>query len=924
VIEPDQVEVVAGAEQLFTATVQNVATSELQWSASGGEITATGTTATWTAPASPGTYRITATSVSDPTQKATATALVIEPDEPPTVGFNAYRGTAATLPAGIFVAGEDGEGNLVGEGFDPFTGVSDLADSDASFDGFGAFTNGGGAYSFGVRERGEADLREARIFLRYPNTAGEHIVGFDIDFDLEVWLKGERANRVRLKFNTGTDGFSEIPDIVSVTNPRGRATGAAIGTTLDGTLPENRARVSTRFVLADIPDGFGGMIGSLAPGDTGFFRWQYSNADGDAGTLRSALALSNIRITPIYGDPAPPTSSAPPVFSHGAGFYTEPFKLRLSSPQPTAVSYYTVDGSVPDPDRVMDDGEWATLPVATRARTFVYTEPIDLARLAERADEISLIPTGDAVASHAWRAPLGESYKGTTLRALVVANSIPSEQVARTYFITPHGSGRYTLPVLSIATDRSNLFDHDRGIYIPGATGENYNYRGDDWERPVHLELFEGGRRVVAQDAGVSIHGGYTRQYAQKGIRLSARAEYGTSRFTHRFFESKPEREFKRMIVRAAGHDNGRARLRDAALQTLVQHLPFETQHYQPVIVFINGEYWGLHEFRDRYDDHHIGIRYGLDRSQIVIMEDNASYAGGDWAGRDDYGEFLARITSGALQSWEEIDAEMDLDGYLDYLITEMYSANTDWPHGNIKYWRYRGPAESGNSFTDGRWRWLMYDVDWTFGYNSSIETNMVDFLLVSEERPERAWSRVFIRELLARPEVRHEFLQRLAVHLETTFRPDRVRAHLDSIARMIEPEIEEQVRRWTYPASFATWRSEVDKALAFAAGRPASFRQHTEEHFAEVTGTAELEIAGIVEGRGVALHTIPLSQWTPGVRISGGSWTGELFTGIPVVLRAEGVDLRAAVLSGGVTEVRQSQGELSFVMTGAARVELP
>jgi hypothetical protein len=669
-----------------------------------------------------------------------------------------------------------------------------------------------------------------------------------------------------------------------------------------------------------MPDG--GVIGSLAPGDTGYFRWQYSNAEGDEGELRSALALSDISVVPVYGEAPAPSASPPPNFSHKAGFYAEPFQLTLSSARSGAVIYYTVDGSVPDPARVMDDAGWAALPVETRARTFAYTQPIDLAPLAARADEITLIPTGDRIASRAWREPLGNSYKGTVVRALVVVNSKASAERVQTYFITPRGHNRYTLPVVSLATDRANFFAPDLGIYVPGLTGENYNYRGDEWERPVHVELFErGGRRVLAQDAGVSIHGGYTRMFAQKALRLSARGEYGTSRFAHRFFASKEEREFKRIIMRAAGHDNARAHLRDAALQTLVQHLSFETQHYQPLILFINGEYWGLHDFRDRYDDHHLALRYGVDRGSIALFEDDASVITGDAADAAAYQDLVRRIGNGTLGTAEAVARELDLDGYLDYVITQMYAANTDWPHSNIKYWRYKGASQAGNPATDGRYRWLMFDVDWTFGYNSSIETNMVEHLLTSPLEP---WARELLRGLLEIPAVRREFLQRTAVHLATTFEPGRVRAHIDSLAQVIEPEIEEQIRRWTYPASLADWQGEVNRMLAFAAGRPASSRRHLSDYFAEVSGMAELQVAGIRESQGLVLHTVPLSPRTPGVRIVGGSWAGELFTGVPVVLRAAGADLTKAVVSGGVADVVRSPGEVSFVLTGAARVELP
>jgi hypothetical protein len=849
----------------------------------------------------------------------------VTPQLPPQPSLDSFRGTMATLPAGYLVAGEDGGGVAVGEGFNPFTGVSDLqGDPRGSFDGFGAFTNGGASYSFGMRERGEADLRQARLFLRYVNTATKHVIGFDVAFGVEVWLRGERANRIRLKFNTGADGFDGLPDIVSVDNPRGRAEGGAIGELVDGTLAENRTEVRVRVLLSELGDGEGRVIGSLAPGDTGYFRWQYSNADGDRGALRSALAVSGVRVAPILGSPPSEATGSPLQFSHTAGFYTKAFQLSLSSSLTGATIFYTVDGSEPDSARVITNSEWERLPVGERERTLVYTGPIDLGKLAARPYEIASIPTTTGSGGDGdWWEPQGPGYRGTVIRARAIGKGRDSGVQTRSYFIAPEGRRRFSLPVLSLATGNAGLFGAATGIYVPGVSGANYDQRGAEWERPAHVEYFEvDGSRAVAQDAGVRIHGAYTREVPRKSLRLYARSEYGESRFRHRFFASKEEDEFKRLLVRNGGNDHNNALLRDAALQTLVQHLPFETQHYQPVILFINGEYWGIHDLRDRLDDHHLSIRHGIGREEIVLVKDGSDLQAGDPADLARWQEFNDRAGAGALRTRAEFEAEMDVDGYLDYAIAEMYAGNYDWPFNNIMHWRYKGgaPGGGGDPALDGRWRWLMYDVDFSFGLYESKEVDMVAHLL---REGAGHWSRHLFRGLMGVPEIRAEFLQRAAVHLETTFHPDRVRAHVDSLARLLEPEIEEHTRRWRRPATKADWEINVQRMRDFAAERPDRFREHLRAGFAEVTGLAPLTIAGVTPGDGLTLHTVPLTAGAPGGFRRNRMWTGRLFTGIPVVLRAASLDLRAAQVSGRVSEVRRAAGELSFIMEGPVRVTL-
>jgi hypothetical protein len=627
---------------------------------------------------------------------------------------------------------------------------------------------------------------------------------------------------------------------------------------------------------------------------------------------------------PDSGSPPSQATSSPLHFSQKAGFYEKAFQLSLSSSLEGATIFYTVDGSVPDSARVMPDSVWERLPVEERERTLIYEAPIDLGELAAQPGEIASIPTSGRRSGDDddWLEPQGPLYRGTVIRARAIGEGGDSGVRTRSYFIAPGGRRRFSLPVLSLATGNAGFFSTETGIYVPGASGENYQGRGEEWERPAHLEYFEvDGSRPVDQDAGVRIHGGFTRQYSRKSLRLYARSEYGESRFTHRFFASKEEDKFKRLIVRNGGNDHNGALFRDAALQTLVQHLPFETQHYQPVIVFINGEYWGIHGLRDRYDDHHLSIRHGIGRDEIVLLENNADVSAGDLMDANRWREFNERAGAGALRSRAEFDVEMDVDNYLDYAISQIYAANLDWPHNNIMYWRYKGPPRGDEApELDGRWRWLMYDVDFSFNSNSSKETNMIGHLLGDTREP---WSRHLFRGLMGVPEIRDEFLQRAAVHLETTFRPDRVRAHIDSLARLLEPEIEEHIRRWQRPATKADWELNLLWMRAFADERPDRLREHLQSGFAAVTGEAVLTIAGVAGDDGLTLHTVPLTAGAPGVYLKNQTWTGRLFTGIPVVLRATGSDLSAAWVNGRVSDLRRAADELSFIMEGPVKVTL-
>src|SRR5699024_11829464 len=127
-------------------------------------------------------------------------------------------------------------------------------------------------------------------------------------------------------------------------------------------------------------------------------------------------------------------------------------------------------------------------------------------------------------------------------------------------------------------TDPDNLFDEETGIY----TDENATNRGSDWERPVHLDFFEAdGNLALEQELGVRIHGGFTRSFNQKSLRLYAKSEYDSNEYmSYDFFNGLGRmngkgsvKEFKRLILRNSGNDWNQTMFNDALMQSLIEPL---------------------------------------------------------------------------------------------------------------------------------------------------------------------------------------------------------------------------------------------------------------------------------------------------------------------------------------------------------------
>lgn len=645
--------------------------------------------------------------------------------------------------------------------------------------------------------------------------------------------------------------------------------------------------------------------------------------------LPACSGLSDPELTERPDEPVDPSHDEPlrVELSQGARFYDAGFGLELRANAEDAVIFYTTDGSLPDPESALAVLDGEATPVANRSATLSYEGPIQLTELIAAPNDLSEIPTTVIAGARAWKAPRGLVQKAAVIRAVAVRGQEVSKVVSGTYFIDQRERERYSLPVVSLMTDRAGFFDEESGIYVTGADSEQPNYaqRGADWERVAHLELFDtANARPVAQAVGVRIHGDTTRRFPQKSLRLYARGEYGESHLQHRFFPTKDQDQFKRLVLRNGGNDWSSTLLRDATLHALVSHLPLATQHAQPAVVFINGEFWGIHHFRDRLDEHHLELHYGAERSQVTILEADHQEIQLDVGNEEDrsaYVQFLAGLDAGVPSTPESIDEHIALSELLDYTIVQCYAGNSDWPGNNIRWWRYGGPRGLQTSGPlDGRWRWLLYDVDRSFGADSSLAFDMVEYVF---EPSGSDWQRQLFREIVRVEPVRNELIQRLAIHLATTFHPHRVQAELTAASKSLEPEIAEHIERWTQPSSVKEWRNAVARAHEFAELRPDLVRSHVVEFFDDVTGTAELHVEELRAAHGLTAHTLLISPETPGVYLHEAGWSAEVFAGVPLVLESDITDLSTVLTNGNPLYVEASPRRLTLVLEPGSRVTL-
>ncbi len=582
----------------------------------------------------------------------------------------------------------------------------------------------------------------------------------------------------------------------------------------------------------------------------------------------------------------------PPAFSHPAGFYSDGFLLELTAAEPGTTIHYTMDGSEPS------------------LFSPLYTSPIPIESREGEPNILSEIQN----TSPYWKEPDGEVFKASVVKAKVFHDQslARSATLTQTYFVDEDIHDRYSLPVFSIVTDRDYLFDYVEGFYVKGLIYDEYynatirnltnvdaNYYQEavEWERPVHVEIFEpNGEPAFSQYGSVHIHGHATRVLPQKSLRFFARSEYDPKGIfeyelfpgTNNRINSQSIQQFENFILRNSGNDWHLAFMRDALMQRLVNHTGLDTMAYRPVIVFINGEYWGIHDLRQRLDENYLASAYLVNAADTGILEyDGLTLIGSPDEMRDytDMLNFIGENDLSAQENYEYIQTRVDVENFIDYTASEIYSANADWPHNNIKFWRlktgqYNPEALPGQ---DGRWRWMLFDTDLGFGLNKGHGSYLHRTLDIATAYDNKGF---LLSSLLQNEEFKIQFINRTADHLNTSFKEEHVLDTIDNMKAVLQPDIEEHIRRWrSLGDSVGAWEENVNVLREFAANRPDYMRQHFIEHFG-LQGTATLTVQSDSNMGYIQVNSIAINPETPGV-VDPGNWSGIYFKGIPIQVTA-------------------------------------
>lgn len=501
-------------------------------------------------------------------------------------------------------------------------------------------------------------------------------------------------------------------------------------------------------------------------------------------------------------------------FSRPSGFYDGPFDLKIGGDHKrNSRIYYTLDGSLPDRDSYLYSREEPIHLEDASGQANIYSARTDTST-AFYPDLIEKYPM-DKPTGHpdyvtpGYTVPNFPVDKCNVVRAAAIdgEGNVLSTAMG-VYFVGFREKKSYeNIYVASIVTEPDNLFDYENGIYVTGADFEHYvkavlekgdndsgwwpmwgaNYRkgGIDAECGAMVSIFDRERvNILEENCGIRIQGEFSRVYLPKSIGCYARECYsGKNEFSANLFDVH---ELPHKFVFFAGGNDNTFKLKDYLANTLEQELPFSTMRFIPCALFLDGEYWGMYYITESYNADYLSDHYKVRKSNVIMIKEFEVTEGSE-ADKDLYMEtqmFISGNDMSDSQNYSQACRLIDIDSYIDYYAAQIYLArNGDWPGENEACWRTR--EEEDRIYGDGRWRWMLYDVN-SDGFITDHDS------LKHVMKTDKMFASLFQNE-----EFRAKFAHRILYIGNTVFSEEKVENFLDSYVNMMKKPIMEQNRRF-------------------------------------------------------------------------------------------------------------------------------
>ena len=489
--------------------------------------------------------------------------------------------------------------------------------------------------------------------------------------------------------------------------------------------------------------------------------------------------------------------------------------------------------------------------------------------------------------------------QNTVVRCSEFVNGQAADTTTQTYFINENVS----MPVVALTVNHHDMFDSTDGLYATGpmtslrCNNPNFNqmsmggnqtdnnnskcsepcYKANFWcedSLPVHVEYFEKGSSTTEKtweiDAGISLIGNWSRYKPKKSVAIKMdNDEWGDKVLKYSFFKTRPEaKKMKSFNLRNNGNRFWTDYIGDAMLTSLMEGTDVDYQRSLQVVVFYNGEYFGIHDLRERLNRSFVETNYGIDSKSINMINikgNSAEASGTKGASADEYKNIANQIINGNFagdnnQSYEQMKQKVNMNSFAQYMLAEFYFHNGDWPENNIRAW-----GGNGNPF-----KFVAFDTDHGFGFSPGISgfdvqsQNMFQWALGSATRDNSqqnpgqqqpgqgqfpgmggwdigGWGfggakqgpAQMLNKLLDNNDFKRLFINNACILLDNYLTYERVQQKVQEMMAAI-PASEQQrdQQRWPRNQGSFRWSPDGSDLIQYAQNRTQTVRQEMEQYF--------------------------------------------------------------------------------------------
>ena len=482
-----------------------------------------------------------------------------------------------------------------------------------------------------------------------------------------------------------------------------------------------------------------------------------------------------------------------------------------------------------------------------------------------------------------------------------------------------------TLPVISISTNKEYLYDNKIGIYVDGTYSKDKKNYQHDWRRPINFELFDQPNQesVLNQLCETRISGAASRGFKMKSFALYSHKRFGEKKFKYEFFpDQRPgQTNFKSLVLRNAGNDCDYLYMRDAIAQlSMAKHVDMDYQAWRPAIIYINGEYSGILNIRERGNASNIYTNY--DELEDVDVAENWGIKDGDDINLNAFKEFFNEHG----HTWDEYSEWMDLDEFINFWIMNCYFNNVDFPGNNLMMWRPRTD--------DGRWRFIAKDVDYILGiYNAQpYNYKYINWLYDNTYDPNTTWANTsnatrLFRRLMEDEDIKREFTNRFAIYMGDFLNYDRiwrdVWSPMHDVIKTEYPHHRKLINQW-----WPNYDSELSSAQSWLKQRTSFMYKHLADYYKLGTPHTFI-INNHVEESDKEHITLSLN----GIPLSNSTFDGKMYESQELTLspgtdsdaqcQVTGWDITEISSTGAVTQTHIDTPDYTFTMPNCSSLTL-